>query len=154
MRIFPIVTALLVVAALYGLIFERDRIIEFSAGLSAGIIDGFFRPFLQGVFLSPLSQQSSRLFEFVFGVFSTGAACLPAGGIGAVAEQMAADPADERACNRTLVLYDDAITAGLGYSARLIALSLLGARGAPPHGAWVRAGRACGSPSLAPRLGI
>ena len=35
MRILPIVTALLVVAALYGLIFERDRIIEFSAGLSA-----------------------------------------------------------------------------------------------------------------------
>jgi len=59
-------------------------------GLSAPIIDGFFRPFLQGVFLSPLSEQSSRLFEFVFSVFSSGAACLPAGGMGAVAEQMAA----------------------------------------------------------------
>ena len=58
-------------------------------GLSAPIIDGFFRPFLQGVFLSPLSEQSSRLFEFVFSVFSSGAACLPADGMGAVAEQMA-----------------------------------------------------------------
>ena len=58
-------------------------------GLSAPLIDGFFRPFLQGVFLSPLSEQSSRLFEFVFSVFSSGAACLPADGMGAVAEQMA-----------------------------------------------------------------
>jgi hypothetical protein len=34
-------------------------------------------------------------------------------------------PSDPAACNRTLVLADDAITAGLGYSARLIALALL-----------------------------
>jgi hypothetical protein len=34
-------------------------------------------------------------------------------------------PADLSLCNRTLVLFDDAITAGLGYSARLIALALL-----------------------------
>ena len=31
-------------------------------GLSAGIVDGFFRPFLQGVFLAPLAEQSSRMF--------------------------------------------------------------------------------------------
>ena len=34
-------------------------------------------------------------------------------------------PADPAACNRTLVLFDDALTAGLGYTARLMALSLL-----------------------------
>ena len=34
-------------------------------------------------------------------------------------------PSDLSACNRTLILYDDALTAGLGYSARLIALALL-----------------------------
>ena len=34
-------------------------------------------------------------------------------------------PADPAACNRTLILWDDALTAGLGYSARLIALALL-----------------------------
>ena len=34
-------------------------------------------------------------------------------------------PANMAACNRTLLLYDDALTAGLGYSARLIALALL-----------------------------
>jgi hypothetical protein len=34
-------------------------------------------------------------------------------------------PTDLAACNHTLVLYDDALTAGLGYSARLISLALL-----------------------------
>lgn len=34
-------------------------------------------------------------------------------------------PVDPAACNRTLLLYDDALTAGLGYSARLISLALL-----------------------------
>ncbi len=34
-------------------------------------------------------------------------------------------PADAAACGRTLLLWDDAPTAGLGYSARLIALALL-----------------------------
>ena len=34
-------------------------------------------------------------------------------------------PADPSACNRTLVLYDDALSAGLGYTAKLIALALL-----------------------------
>ena len=95
----------------------------FGLGLSESIVDTFFRPFLQGVFLAPLSAQSSRMselvlqppaaraphtrtqgwshprtptplspprFEAVFSVFSTGAACLPAAGLGAVSEQMAA----------------------------------------------------------------
>ena len=34
-------------------------------------------------------------------------------------------PSDLAACNRTLLLTDDAVTAGLGYTARLIALALL-----------------------------
>lgn len=34
-------------------------------------------------------------------------------------------PANPAACNRTLLLYDDALTAGLGYTARLIAISTL-----------------------------
>ena len=34
-------------------------------------------------------------------------------------------PKDRAACERVLLLYDDALTAGLGYSARLIALALL-----------------------------
>lgn len=34
-------------------------------------------------------------------------------------------PSDPAACDRALILYDDALSAGLGYSARLIALALL-----------------------------
>ena len=34
-------------------------------------------------------------------------------------------PADPARCNRTLILYDDAITAGLGYTARLLGRALL-----------------------------
>jgi len=35
----------------------------FGLGLSESIVDTFFRPFLQGVFLAPLSAQSSRMSE-------------------------------------------------------------------------------------------
>ncbi len=39
MRIFPIITAIIVMAALYLLVFERDRIIEFAAGSSVETVD-------------------------------------------------------------------------------------------------------------------
>lgn len=45
----------------------------------------------QGIFLSPLEEQSSLLFNFVFKMFSVGSASLPAGGMGEVPEQIAAD---------------------------------------------------------------
>ena len=41
-----------------------------------------------GIYLAPLEEQSSRMFEFVFRMFATGAAALPAGGIGAVGTQL------------------------------------------------------------------
>lgn len=47
--------------------------------------------FSQGIFLSPLEEQSSRMFEFVFKMFSVGAASLPEGGMGQVPLQIAAD---------------------------------------------------------------
>ena len=58
-------------------------------GLSRGVIDRFFRPFLQGIFLSPLSRQSSRMFQFVLRAFVDGGACLPRKGMGEVSEQLA-----------------------------------------------------------------
>lgn len=45
----------------------------------------------QGIFLSPLEEQSSLLFNFVFKMFSVGAASLPEGGMGEVPKQIAAD---------------------------------------------------------------
>jgi phytoene dehydrogenase-like protein len=58
-------------------------------GFDTTIIERFFKPFLEGVYLSPLEEQSSRMFMFVFKMFSQGAATLPVGGIGAVVDQLA-----------------------------------------------------------------
>lgn len=40
-------------------------------GISPLMINRFFKPFFQGIFLSPLDLQSSRMFEFVFKVAVT-----------------------------------------------------------------------------------
>ena len=53
-------------------------------GLSDGMLDGFFRPFYQGIFLAPLSAQSSRMFDFVFKMLATGGTSLPRLGMGEV----------------------------------------------------------------------
>lgn len=60
-----------------------------SEGFSDAIIDRFFRPFLGGIFFNTQLTTSSRLFEFVMRMLAIGSNCLPAGGIGAVAEQVA-----------------------------------------------------------------
>ncbi len=59
-------------------------------GFSKRIIDRFFRPFLGGVFLEPDLRTSSRMFEFVFRMFAEGRAALPAAGMGAIPDQIAA----------------------------------------------------------------
>jgi phytoene dehydrogenase-like protein len=43
----------------------------------------------QGIFLAPLSEQSSRMFGFVFKMFAQGGISLPKGGIGALSDQLA-----------------------------------------------------------------
>jgi len=57
-------------------------------GFSDKFIDEFFTPFLEGIYLAPLNEQSSRMFHFVFKMFSEGAATLPKGGMGAVTDQL------------------------------------------------------------------
>lgn len=59
-----------------------------ALGMSDGIIDRFFRPFLGGVFLENKLETSSRMLEFVFRMFSTGNNVLPARGMGAIPEQL------------------------------------------------------------------
>ncbi len=54
------------------------------------MIERFFRPFLGGVLLDPTLSASSRAFEVYFQRFSQGSAALPAGGIQAMPDQMAA----------------------------------------------------------------
>ena len=63
----------------------RDRY-----GFSERMVDRFFRPFLGGVFLDRSLEDSSRTFEFYFRMFSEGDAAVPAAGIGAIPEQLAA----------------------------------------------------------------
>ncbi|WP_194852540.1 NAD(P)/FAD-dependent oxidoreductase [Nonlabens antarcticus] len=60
-----------------------------KAGFSDQIIQNFFKPFYSGIFLENELQTSSRMFEFVFKMFSQGSATLPAAGIQAIPEQLA-----------------------------------------------------------------
>jgi len=57
-------------------------------GFSDPFINTFFKPFLEGIYLAPLSQQSSRMFSFAFKMFSDGSATLPKGGMKAVTDQL------------------------------------------------------------------
>jgi phytoene dehydrogenase-like protein len=59
-------------------------------GFSAEFTAGFLKPFLAGVFLEAELETSSRMLDFVWRMFSAGNACLPAGGMRAIADQLAA----------------------------------------------------------------
>jgi phytoene dehydrogenase-like protein len=57
-------------------------------GFSASMIEGFFRPFLGGVFLEAELTTSSRMAEFIFRMFASGNISLPAEGMGAISQQL------------------------------------------------------------------
>ena len=57
-------------------------------GFSPEMQHRFFRPFMSGIFFDPKLGTSSRLFEFVMRMLAVGQNCLPARGIGDVAEQL------------------------------------------------------------------
>ncbi|KAL0037498.1 hypothetical protein WJX77_000310 [Trebouxia sp. C0004] len=59
-------------------------------GFTDAIIDRFFKPFLGGIFFDKELNVTSRLFEFVMRMLASGENSLPANGIGAISEQMAA----------------------------------------------------------------
>ncbi|WP_247232826.1 NAD(P)/FAD-dependent oxidoreductase [Telluribacter sp. SYSU D00476] len=59
-------------------------------GLSDQMIDTFFRPFFGGIFLEDGLVTSSNFFRFVFRQFYDGEAALPATGMQAIPEQVAA----------------------------------------------------------------
>lgn len=60
------------------------------SGFSERVLQRFFTPFFQGIFLESSLSTSSRMFEFVYKMFSEGYAALPAGGIGQIPLQLAA----------------------------------------------------------------
>lgn len=59
-------------------------------GFSHQAIERFWRPFLGGIFLESELSTSSRMFHFVFSLFSRGRATLPRGGMQAIPDQLAA----------------------------------------------------------------
>jgi protoporphyrinogen oxidase len=56
---------------------------------SRSMIDRFFRPFFGGIFLDRELRTSSRMFEFVFRMFSEGDTAIPAAGMEAISRQLA-----------------------------------------------------------------
>jgi protoporphyrinogen oxidase len=76
-------------------VFAREETTTLDAlgrrwGFSAQMIDRFFRPFLGGITLDPSLGASSRMFEFVFKMFSEGRATLPAQGMQTLPNEVAA----------------------------------------------------------------
>ncbi|MFJ9898374.1 NAD(P)/FAD-dependent oxidoreductase [Streptomyces sp. NPDC091280] len=61
-----------------------------EAGFSERFVERFFRPFLAGVFLEEDLSTSSRFFHLVWRSMARGTICLPATGVGAVPEVLAA----------------------------------------------------------------
>lgn len=57
-------------------------------GFSEQVIQYFFQPFFSGIFLEPELQTSSRMFRFVYKMFSEGNAAVPAAGIEAIPRQL------------------------------------------------------------------
>jgi phytoene dehydrogenase-like protein len=61
-----------------------------ARGFSEGMIDRFFRAFLGGIMLDTSLSGSSRMMEFVFGMFATADASVPRLGMGEIPKQLAA----------------------------------------------------------------
>lgn len=61
-----------------------------ARGFSEAIIQRFFEPFFGGVLLDPTLEASSRMFEFTFRMMALGRASLPARGMQAIPDQLAA----------------------------------------------------------------
>jgi len=59
-----------------------------EAGFSGQVVERFFRPFFAGIFLDPELTASSRMFEFLFRMFSLGDAAIPAAGMQALPDQL------------------------------------------------------------------
>jgi phytoene dehydrogenase-like protein len=57
-------------------------------GFSKRIISNFFQPFFSGIFLENKLETSSRMFQFIFKMFSEGYAAIPEKGMQAIPDQL------------------------------------------------------------------
>ena len=79
-----------------------------KAGFSNRMISQFFRPFLTGIFLEDELKTSSRMFEFVFKMFSEGDTVIPAGGMAMIPKQLAQNLTDgELKLNEKVTVIND-----------------------------------------------
>ncbi len=105
-----------------------------TSGFSSSMIDRFFRPFLGGIFLESELQTSSRMFEFVFRMFSTGDAALPGQGMEAIPRQLASGlPTDSVQLNAHVVRVDAQsvqLASGETLRARAVVVAVEGAAAA------------------------
>ena len=62
-----------------------------ASGFSKKIISDFFAPFMAGIYLEQKLDTSSRMFEFVFKMFSESDTTIPAKGMGMIPRQLAED---------------------------------------------------------------
>ncbi|WP_434383278.1 NAD(P)/FAD-dependent oxidoreductase [Melittangium boletus] len=60
-----------------------------DVGFSDAMVEAFFQPFFGGIFLEKQLRTSSRMLEFVFRMFSSGATAVPARGMGELTAQLA-----------------------------------------------------------------
>jgi phytoene dehydrogenase-like protein len=80
-------------------------------GFSDAIIDMFFRPFYGGVLFDRALETSAKCLRFDFKMLADGQACLPASGMGAISEQLAA-PLRDRGRVRVATAAEALITEG------------------------------------------
>ncbi len=80
-------------------IFNKPEITTLSylknAGFGEQFITNFFTPFLSGIFLENKLETSSRMFEFIFKMFSEADTAIPAKGMGMIPMQLASSLAPE-----------------------------------------------------------
>lgn len=69
---------------------ESDTLscLRYTYHFSEEFISTFFAPFLEGIYLALLSEQSSRMFHFVMKMFTVGNVSLPKGGMQVVVDQL------------------------------------------------------------------
>lgn len=65
-------------------------LLRWNGGFTPAMIDRLFRPLLGGIFLEKQLATSSRFFRFVFRMLAEGGAAVPAAGMQAIPEQIAA----------------------------------------------------------------
>jgi hypothetical protein len=116
-------------------IFSRQEITTLAylvkQGFSDQMICQFFKPFMTGIFLENKLSTSSRMFEFVFKMFSEGDTVIPAKGMGMIPAQLAEGlSGEELMLNEKVVAVEDnsVITAsGNNYQAQKVLIATDGA---------------------------